>query len=277
MRKIIFSLLTISLFSLTTPAEGKGDVMFPPFEGYDLKTDFKVYTPDNLWDYINGGAYTYLNFQFADLHIAEYNNGETLIKAEIYRHKNNIYAFGMYAQERAPDYNFVKIGIQGYAENTLVNFVKGAYYVKVICNDGNESTAPVLIDLAKKIAANLKGSDKMPEMFSDFPQKGKIANSESYIASEFLGYSFMPGVYVTSYNGPTGQTQLFIVDAQTADKAGEVINKLKEKAENTKKKKEILTIQDPYNGTILLTQKENLIYGCVNNCDIELFKKFIGK
>jgi hypothetical protein len=113
-------------------------------------------------------------------------------------------------------------------------------------------------------------------MFSDFPQKGKIANSENYIATEFLGYSFMPGVYVTSYNRPAGQTQLFIVDAGNSEKAAEVINKLKEKAESSKKKKGVLTLHDKYNGIVLLTQKDNLIYGCVDNCDIKLFMNFIG-
>ncbi len=278
MQRKIFLLIAFAALNIGNGiAEERGNGMFPLFNGYELKTDFKVYTPDNLWDYINGGAYTYLNFQFVDLHIAEYNNGETLIKAEIYRHKNNINAFGVYAQEKAPDYNFVDIGIQGYAENTLVNFVKGPYYVKVICNDGNDSTAPVLIDLAKKIAANLKGSDKMPELFSYFPQKEKIENSESYIASEFLGYNFMPGVYVTSYNTTGGQTRLFIADAGTAEKASEIINKLKEKAESSKKKKKVFTLQDQYNGTILLTQKDNLIYGCVDNCDTKLFMDFAGK
>ena len=278
MQKKIFSLLTIIIFNLNYGfAEERGNDMFPLFNGYDLNTDFKVYDPDNLWDYINGGAYTYLNFQFVNLHIAEYTKGDLLIKAEIYKHKNNVYAFGMYAQERAPDYSFVDIGVQGYAENTLVNFVKGPYYVKILCNDGTESTKPVLLELARKIASNLEGSDKMPEMFTEFPSKGKVQNSESYIATEFLGYSFMPGVYVASYNGPAGQTRLFIVDAGSEEKAGEVIGKLKEKADRSKKKKGIYTFKDPYNGTVLMAQKGSLIYGCVDNCDADLFNVFAGK
>ena len=278
MRKIFLTILTVFLFNINnSTAEGKGNEMFPRFRGYELKTDFKVYNPDNLWDYINGGAYTYLNFKFVDLHIAEYTKGGIVIKAEIYKHENSIYAFGMYAQERAPGYNFVKIGVQGYAENTLVNFVKGQYYVKVICNDGNESTGKVLTELARAIEENLQGSDKMPEMFSRFPAQGKTANSESYISTEFLGYGFMPGVYVTTYEGEEGRFRLFIVDAASDKTASEVISKLKGKADSSKKKKGILTVHDPYNGTILLYQSDNLIYGCADNCDPELFLKFSGE
>ena len=277
MQKNILSLLTLLLFlTANIKAEG-GDGLFPPFDGYKLKTDFPVYTPDNLWDYINGGAYTYLNFKFTDLHIAEYTKGDILIKAEIYRHENNVYAFGMYAQERAPDYSFIDIGVQGYAENTLVNFVKGPYYVKIICYDGNETIKQDLLSLARSIEKELKGTDKLPEMFSKFPEKEKVKNSEAYIATEFLGYNFMPGVYVTTYKHEEKNLKLFIAECESEAQAEEVVKKLTEKSESSKKKKNILTIRDKYNGTILLYLKGRLIYGCMDNCDTDLFKSFTGK
>jgi len=87
----------------------------------------------------------------------------------------------------------------------------------------------------------------------------------------------MPGVYFMAYNGDAGQTRLFIADAGNSEKAAEIVGKLKEKAGKSKKKKGVLTLHDPYNGTVMLTQKDNLIYGCVDNCDPALFKVFTGK
>ncbi len=276
MQKNILSLLTLLLFlTANIKAEG-GDGLFPFLDGYKLKTDFPVYTSDNLWDYINGGAYTYLNFKFTDLHIAEYVKGDILIKAEIYRHKNNVYAFGMYAQERAPDYSFIDIGVQGYTENTLVNFVKGPYYVKIICYDGNEALKQDLLTLARSIEKRLEGTNKLPETFSKFPEKEKVKNSEAYIATEFLGYNFMPGVYVTTYRHEGKSLKLFIAECESEAQAEEVVKKLTEKSESSKKKKNILTIRDKYNGTILLCPKGILIYGCMDNCE-DLFKSFTGK
>ena len=184
----------------------------------------------------------------------------------------------MYAQERAPDYHFIDIGIQGYAENTLVNFVKGPYYVKIICNDCNEKTAPVLLELAKKINKNLKGSDHVPEMFTKFPEEGKIVNSENFIASEFLGYGFMPGVYLTSYEIDGKVFKLFLIESKNEKEADGILKDLRTKAESVKKqKKGIVSLKDPYNGIILISEKDNLIYGCIDNCDTELFRKFISK
>ncbi len=272
----VFILFAINIIPIS--AGEKEDVVFPALSGYELKTDFPVYNPDNLWEYINGGAYTYLNYDFVDLHIAEYIQGETIIKAEIYHQRNNIYAYGMYAQERAPDYSFIDIGVQGYAENTLVNFVKGPWYVKIICNDGDESTTQVLLDLAKLIENNLEGTTQVPALFLKFPEEGKIVNSEAFIATEFLGYGFMPGVYVTSYKKDDKQFKFFIIEAENNDKANEVFNNLKSKAESSKKQKYgITSLKDPYNGTILIKMNNNVIYGCIENCDIELFKIFAGE
>lgn len=273
--------ITVSILILfainTTPVSAgeKEDVVFPALSGYELKIDFPVYNPDNLWEYINGGAYTYLNYSFVDVHIAEYVKGETIIKAEIYQHKNSIYAFGIYAQERSPDYSFIDIGVQGYAENTLVNFVKGAWYVKIICNDGDETTATVLLELANLIENSLEGITQMPDLFLKFPKEGKIVNSESYISTEFLGYGFMPGVFVTSYKYSGEEFKLFIINAISDDNANEVFNKLKSKSESSKKQKHgAVLLNDKYNGAILVKKRDRFIYGCIDSCNIDLFRKF---
>ena len=267
---LFFTVLTIAL-----PVKAADPVSFPDLDGFIKKTDFPVYDPDNLWEYINGGAYTYVNYQFVDLHIAEYTKDGLMIKAEIYHHKNNVYAYGMYTQERAPDYSFVDIGIEGYAENTLVNFVKGPYYVKIICNDGTDSTKPVLIKLAKMVEKELKGTTSVPELFNKFPAEGRIPHSDSFIATEFLGYGFMPGTYVVPYEIGGKKLRLFLTQA---DDAGKVTEKLKDKAGSTKKiKKGILMLKDPYNGNIIIKRVDNIIYGCTEECDMELFKKFAGQ
>jgi hypothetical protein len=32
------------------------ELSFPPLQGYKIVTDYPVYTPDNLWDLIDGAA-----------------------------------------------------------------------------------------------------------------------------------------------------------------------------------------------------------------------------
>ena len=67
--------------------------MFPELSGYKKNTDFQVFLPDNLWDFINGAAETYLAYGFVDLHVAEYKKGKNVIKLEIYRHSDHTNGF----------------------------------------------------------------------------------------------------------------------------------------------------------------------------------------
>ncbi|MBE0674052.1 MAG: hypothetical protein IH591_05275, partial [Bacteroidales bacterium] len=56
------------------------EVSFPVVSGFKIVRDYPVYTPGDLWDYINGAAEAYLSYGFSELHIAEYVKGKNRIK-----------------------------------------------------------------------------------------------------------------------------------------------------------------------------------------------------
>ena len=63
---LAFALTLISTGSFTQSID------FPMLDGFKKETNYPVYTPDNLWDFINGAADNYLAYDFVDLHVAEY-------------------------------------------------------------------------------------------------------------------------------------------------------------------------------------------------------------
>jgi len=69
----------------------------PELQGFKKTSNYPVYTSDNLWDFINGGRYV-LSYSFVDLHVEEYTKGKNVIKLEIYKHKDEIQAFGYIPQ-----------------------------------------------------------------------------------------------------------------------------------------------------------------------------------
>ena len=52
-------LIGLLLVLLSGPAPAQ-EFKFPELSGYKINTDFQVFNPDNLWDFINGAAETYL-------------------------------------------------------------------------------------------------------------------------------------------------------------------------------------------------------------------------
>jgi len=198
-------------------------ITFPQVQGFKIVSDYPVYTPDDLWDYINGAADAYLSYGFSELHIAEYVKGKNRIKVEVYDHVKPILGFGIYSLERSPGYNFTNIGSQGYAEVGLIHFFKGPYYVKVVTNSTSKGIAKSLNDIARSVAGSIPGSEEMPESFKRLPANGRLANEELYINESVLGHSFLNGAMKAVYELDGTRFNLYLFDSETAAKAYESV------------------------------------------------------
>lgn len=209
LRTITFNMTSLAVATLLFFAAGRvtaqsdgatQEIHFPPLKGFEVIQEYPVYTPDDLWDYINGAADSYLSFGFDELYIAEYKKGSKLtVKAEVYSHISPEMAFGIYAMERAPGYNFVDVGVQGYSAPDHFHFVKGNYYVKVTTNTFSKRAAAVVKSVALNLEATLEGTTKMPATLALFPEKGKLQNEELFIAENVLGYGYMRRAFRARY------------------------------------------------------------------------------
>lgn len=254
-------------------ATDENEIVFPKVEGFELVLDYPVYYPDNLWDYINGAADAYLEFGFVDLHIAEYVSDDIKYKAEIYRHKDPTNGFGIYAQERSTDYQFIDLGAQGYSEETLVHFVKGPYYVKITTYTESDQSAEILMRIAHKIENMLEGPDSFPELLRALPPSGKIENAEGFIAHNFLGYSFMSNVFIAKYNDNGREYHLFIIDTETRDQADAILEKLSSRAVSAEEwSPGNHRIEDRYNGTLFFSETSRVLLGAYGDMSQDLFE-----
>ncbi|MZP56855.1 MAG: hypothetical protein GT600_15540, partial [Bacteroidales bacterium] len=67
--------LAIFCFLLIPGAILAQNITFPELNGFRKSEKYPVYTPENLWDFIDGAADGFLSLGFIDLHIAEYKKG----------------------------------------------------------------------------------------------------------------------------------------------------------------------------------------------------------
>jgi hypothetical protein len=232
---------------------------FPDLPGYKKNTDFQVFAPDNLWDFINGAAETYLAYGFVDLHIAEYKKGKNVIKLEIYRQSDHTMAFGIYSTERSPSFKYIKIGSQGYIAEGAENFYKGNYYVKIRTYSKSEKTLQAAQSLALSVAAMLDGSTDMPPALTLFPSSGKKVNEEMYINESVLGHKFLSGAFKANYEAVPDTFSVFIFDCKSPEEALKSAEAYLTSAgidplESASGK---YVLADGYNGTVFLAWKEN--------------------
>ncbi len=258
MRHILLLSLFLTVLSLSVLSQ---DIKLPDLKGYKKTTDYPVYLPDNLWDYINGAADIYLAYSFIDLHVAEYKKGKNVIKLEIYRQADHTMAFGIYSTERSPSFHFTNLGSQGYIADGAINFFKGNYYVKIRTYSKNENTLKSEESLAFKVADMLAGASEMPSALSLFPEAGKKINEETYINESVLGHKFLNKAYKASYESGNDIFSIFIIENNTPEEAQKSLEAYLTATgtESVDSGTGRYMLKDGYNGTIFLSWKGNRI------------------
>lgn len=258
MQNKILLLLITGFLSASLLAQ---DIKYPDLAGFKRHTDYPVFVPDNLWDFINGAADTYLALGFIDLHVAEYKKGKEVIKLEIYRHTDNTMAFGIYSSERSSSFRFMNLGSQGYIADGAINFFKGNYYVKIRTYSKKVKTIQAAESLAVRIAGMLEGEAEMPALLLQFPSGGKKVNEETFINESVLGHNFLNKAFKAQYEVGSDNFSVYILQSASADESRKTVEIYLASTGISPVDegggKYVLT--DGYNGTIFLSWKENKI------------------
>ena len=186
---------------------------FPQVEGWKFSAAPTQYTPENLFEYIDGGADAFLQFDFEELLTTSYVNVHKVeVTVDLYHHRNAARAFGMYTQERPAGTTSVPVGIEGIAGSDHLEFVAGPVYVKLAQAGGKET--PFLRMFAEKIAERLPGTREPPAVLKCFPDRGKRPWAEKLTARDFLGHPFLHDAAVVPYQLEGAKVRLFAIEGR---------------------------------------------------------------
>ena len=252
--------------------------VFPEVKGWGQSGELQTYIPGTLFEYINGAADLYLAYDFQELKVAEYQNDEKAsVTVDIYQHGTPIQAFGIYSEERLPSATFMDVGVEGYIEKNILNFLTGSYYVKISGYNTGARDQEILLTFAKKIAENLGEKGTLPEILTAFPPEGKMKNSERFISKKFLGYSFLHSAFTADYDLSGRNFKLFIIQGEDQRECKDMIQKYLEQTAKTDKSIEEgrYTISDPHHGEIDLTWRGAYLWGTLNLSDFDLRSKYL--
>jgi len=236
-----------------------GQQLFPALKGYKINNDYPVYTPEDLWNYINGAADAYLMLGFTDLNIREYVKGKNSIKAEIYRFGDDSQAFGIYSMERSPGYRFIPVGVQGYNEEGAVHFYKDRYYIKIMSHSGSPKVNEAMLNLAGLIAANIGGSAEFPALLKLFPEEGLLKNQETYLLESVLGHEFLRGAFRASYDVSGDLFDIYLFNCKSPEDAVTMASGLAGDAFSADEDIFKYAFEDGFNGVIHMARKGSML------------------
>jgi hypothetical protein len=259
---IVLFLFSFQLLPAQTPAALKS--WLPAVTGWDISEETEVFNPDNLFDRINGAAPLYIENNFREMTSVDYKKGDDYITIQAYRHATPEDAFGMYASERSAELTCLP-GIGGEAQGDGENlfFFAGNIYVKMSSHSSDTDVKRILPDIARALAAKIDPQAGYPAILKAFPQKNKLPHSEAYITSSYIGHAFLRSVYTANYKSGGKTFQLFVVDAQSEEKAQEILTAylaFAGQSPDLAKESEIL-VKDRYNGEIPILRKGAYLIG----------------
>jgi hypothetical protein len=250
---------------------------FPDIQNWKLKVNERIYNSGDLWELIDGAADIFVSYNFDDLHIAEYTKKNQVIRVELYHHKSAEDTYGIFTAERMPDYPQVFVGSLGYKSQGVLNFLAGNYYVKVMSVGVDEADEQSIAQVAGKVDTQLSQPKGVPGVVSLFPEEGKIALSDTYIAQNFMGYSFLHHAFTVKYDKPS-DFQLFIIPLSKAEidhMVEQYLAMMKE--DKVQKHDDIIIVSDLFNGTVYLLQNQGYLIGVINAGNEEVAKAIIEK
>ena len=253
--------------------------LLPELENWTINEDLQVYYPENLFEYINGAAEIYLAYEFEELMVAQFDHtsSDADITVEIYDMGKPENSFGIYSAERYPDNQFISIGIQGYTEEGLLNFLIGDYYIKLFCFGCSGETENALLEFSKKITANVEEKGAIPPLLDVFPQKGKVGNSERFILKNFLGYGFLHDGFLVNYKFDDFEFECFLIEGRDEEDAEQMWRQYLEAKNEIPEESgigQMIMIKDRYYKNIFLILVDEYICGVMK---IEDGSETLGK
>jgi len=188
----------------------------------------RAFFPDDLFEYIDGAAESYLSYDFRELLVADLEKKGTgaTLTLEIYDMGLPVNAFGIFAAERYPENKPVALGELGYLEGEALNFLAGRFYVKMLAFGLGPATESALTEFGAKVAGAIKPGSGLPALVQAFPQDGLVARSEKYVKKNFMGYEFLHDGYVATYTSGGRELEGFYIDGGSDKDAEALMTKL---------------------------------------------------
>jgi len=192
------------------------------------------FTPDTLWEYLNGGAPRYEAYGFERLVHVRYQLGDdplASVVADIYDMGSELGAFGIYRSIRPSDAVVQTWGAEGYRSGTVAAAWKGAIFVHAAADDERPELIEAMEMIVSGVSSAVDGGVFPPTILDPLPPGGLVPYSERYVASDLLGHAALRGGVVATYKIDGHRGELFFSNLESEDVAQQVLESYRREKE----------------------------------------------
>lgn len=149
--------------------------------GWGKNSTEGYYSPENLFEYINGNAELFISYDFRHLITLTYdNNLSSKITIDIFDMGKPENAFGVFSHSREYEDGFVSDKIESEYGGGLLTFWKGKYYISILAYPETQEKKEVIKKIAEKISGQIPGKSIKPALVSLLPTENLAPFSIRY-------------------------------------------------------------------------------------------------
>lgn len=192
------------------------------------------FTPDDLWEYLNGGAPRYEAYGFKRLVHLRYQLGDdplASVTADVYDMGSELGAFGIYRSIRPSDAVVRTWGAEGYRSGTVAAAWKGEVFVHASSDDERPELIERMEMLVSRVCDEADGGVLPPIILDPLPPQGLVPYSERYVASNLLGHAAFGGGVVATYEIDGLRGELFFSELESEDVARQAVESYRQEKE----------------------------------------------
>ena len=189
-----------------------------------------AYAPDDLYEYLDGGAERYLSYGFRSLVHVRYGvagperPGLTL---DLFDMGSSLGAFGIYSAGRRPEIPPEPWGVEGWTDGDVAHAWKGSVYLHGVADRADPEAVALMRRVIARAASAVPGDPTEPPELDPLPLAGRVARSERYVASDLMGHGFLGGGVTASYRVDGRDVRLFFADVGGTASADEAVARLR--------------------------------------------------
>lgn len=250
---LLASAVAILLLSSAAPAVEIADCRV--VAGWEQDGPARLFSPENLFEYVDGEANAYLIYDFVRLQNVTCKSGTQSMTIDVSEMANPDAAYGLFSSRRDATQPLARIGMGGQIQPQRAIFCKDKYYVELASN------SDTLQAFAAEMEKRIVGRSEPPRELAWFPAEGLI--SIKMVPESVLGLSLLKRGYVAQYESG----KAFVVEEESAEAATAVMNELRKRMSKTAPANvadEAFLAKDRYLGELCFFRKGSYLGGFVN-------------
>lgn len=153
----------------------------------------QLFTGEELFTYINGGAEIYNEYGFRRVLVQDYGDsaGQT-ISLEIFEMLSPESAYGIYRFKTSRQGRYLDLGDEAQLADYYLNLWKGHFLVTITGLDATQKAEPALLFFARSVELKIKETAPEPSLALALPKDGLIRESQKYFKGPLGLYNAYP-------------------------------------------------------------------------------------